>query len=374
MKKRYTSRLRASIAFIALMLLPGSCLEYSVTTSVNRDGSIVREYTVRGDSSDIFKGSLRIPSGNFWKITNGFEENDREKKASEKQYFYTASGKFNDVGELNEWLATDTRSNTIKIKVNLKKQFRWFYTYYQYTELYPMSFPFRNVPVDSFLTEIEQSFLTEDGRSVYSPAEKKWIWKTDALKFHYNHEDSVEIERMNESCNKKMELWITTAIVNEFNAIVKDHFVNDPRVEDMMQKMIQNTETILNKTYLVPDSTLTGNLIRIGDSLTGGTTLSELYLNDPMVFSSFERKLKSLEESDYSDEYEYNLSIPGQVYSTNAFGRERERLNWKFGPMLFFMKDFEMKAESRVANPWIMLVSGIVVAFLLMILVSRWRK
>ena len=41
---------------------------------------------------------------------------------------------------------------TIKPVVSLKKKFRWFYTYYEYSEVYPMTFPFQKIPVDSFLT------------------------------------------------------------------------------------------------------------------------------------------------------------------------------------------------------------------------------
>ena len=373
MKNRILHNLPGLIAIIILLLIPHSCLDYNVNTTINRDGSLVREYTVRGDSSDLFKGSLMIPSGNLWKITCGYEPKDKQNDASEKEYYYKASRKFKNVREFNEWLSSDTASGTIKIKVNLERHFRWFYTYYEYTERYPMSFPFRNAPVDSFLTTIEQSFLAEDGRIAYSPVEKKWIWKTDTMEFQYNHQDSIEKKNMDDHCDKKLELWMVTAIVSEFADIVKHNFIHDSTFSDISQKLSRHIGNIQYQMYMSNDSTLIRSLILMVDSLTQCRKLSDLYERNPLIFNDFKNKLRTVDEHDYTDEYVCNLSMPGQTYSTNAFQRGPIQLKWKFGPMQFFMKDFEMKAESRVANPWIMILTGLVAVMMIFILVVRRR-
>jgi hypothetical protein len=373
MKNRFITKLAGSIAVVALLLLPGSCLEYFVNTSVNRDGSITREYTVRGDSSSIFNGSLRIPSGIQWKISQRYEENDKKKDSSDKQYVYTASRKFETIKQFQDWLSSDTDSNTIKIQVNLKKHFRWFYTYFEYTETYPMSFPFRNVPVDSFLTETEQSVLTEDSHTVYSPVEKKWIWKSDTIEFKYNHADSIEMKNMEDRCGEKLELWMTSAIVSEFADIVKNIFAKDPSFSNIRLKLSQHIEMLRNKAFLSNDSTLTSTLILLVDSLTQTAKASELFAQNPSVLSDFENKLKIVDKNEYSDDYEYRLSMPGQVFSTNAIKRGPASLSWKFGPMRFFIKDFEMKAESRAANPWIMAFTLLLSVFLIWILFVKKR-
>ncbi len=86
-------------------------------------------------------------------------------------------GPLADIDELKAWLDTDTSIGTIKPDISLKKKFRWFYTYYEYSEIYPMTFPFQKIPVDSFLTGLEQSVIMDDDRTAYSADGKKLIWK-----------------------------------------------------------------------------------------------------------------------------------------------------------------------------------------------------
>jgi hypothetical protein len=370
MKSRFIANLARNIAVIAIMFLAGSCLEYTVNTTVNKDGSITREYIVTGDSSHIFDGSLMIPSGSQWHITGLFEDDNKQKDASDKQYTYTASRKFNNVAAFREWLASDTASNTIKIKVDLKRRFRWFYTYYEYTETYPMTFAFKKVPVDNLLTEIEQSVLMEDGRTVFSPIEKRMIWKRDTLSFKYNHADSVEMKRIHDYCDGKRDYWMAASIVTEFTDILKSNFINDPSIADITNELSQHIELIRDKAFSFDDSLLK-MLIFVGDSLTQSKKLSAFYMHNPLVFSDFEYKVKIVDEKDYSDDYEYYLNMPGQVYSTNAFERDLIRMKWKFGPMQFFMKDFEMKTESRVTNVWIMVFTAIFAVGLVLILIVK---
>jgi hypothetical protein len=199
------------------------------------------------------------------------------------------------------------------------------------------------------------------------------IWKGDTLSFQYNHADSVEIEKISDFCGEKLELWMTSAIVSEFADIVKSNSISDPSLSDITNKLSQHIAIIRKKAFSSGDSSVTKLLVFMGDSLTHSNKLSDFYTHNPQVFSDFEYKIKLVDEKDYSDDYEYSLSMPGQVFSTNAFKRDRIRLNWKFGPMQFFMKDFEMKAESRVANFWIMICTAIFAAGLLLILIVKRR-
>ena len=72
MKKIARNKGFRNLAIMVLLLLAGSCLDYTVTTTVNRDGSVMRKYKVRGDSAEIFKGSLMIPSGPEWKSSHSW--------------------------------------------------------------------------------------------------------------------------------------------------------------------------------------------------------------------------------------------------------------------------------------------------------------
>ncbi len=82
MKNYASQKVFRNFAILMLLIFTGSCLDYTVTTTVNRDGSIFRQYRVRGDSAEIFNGSLMIPSGPEWKISRNWEPKNRNDSLS----------------------------------------------------------------------------------------------------------------------------------------------------------------------------------------------------------------------------------------------------------------------------------------------------
>jgi hypothetical protein len=65
------------------------------------------------------------------------------------------------------------------------------------------------------------------------------------------------------------------------------------------------------------------------------------------------------------------LELPGKVYSTNSEKIELTDMEWHLEKMFFFMKDYEMKASSRVANPWIMVLSGLLAVGLIWVIFTK---
>ncbi|MBN1789370.1 MAG: hypothetical protein JW830_02660 [Bacteroidales bacterium] len=363
------------LAFSMLLILAGSCLDYTVKTRVNKDGSIYREYLVRGDSADVFQGSLRIPSGNPWQISHLYDHKDKDDSTSdESQYVYKASRTFKNQRELNQWMDSDTSRTTEKIRVSLKKSFRWFYTYYDYRETFPMSFPFQKIPVDSFLTELEQAVIKEDPRVAYSPAKRKMIWKKDTVEFQYNPKDSLEMKKIIEQCEEKTFRWMTASYVEEFISLLETHFGDNPATRQVRQLDDQLTDVVFKKTHFMSlDSLGVELLITLGDSLLGAGGLKELYAGNRAAFLPIREKLEHLDFLENTDDYYQSLTLPGTVFSTNADEVKGAQLNWDFSPESFMMKDYEMYATSRTANPWIISVTG-VLAVLLAIVLFLGRK
>jgi hypothetical protein len=373
--KNYSShKVFRNFAIFLLFLSMGSCLDYTVTTRVNRDGSIFRQYRVRGDSAKIFKGSLMIPSGTEWKISQNWgPKNEKDTLSGEKQYTYMASRTFRDIDELNSWLATDTAWGSLKPDIRLKKQFRWFYTYYTYSEIYPMSFPFQKVPVDSFLTGLEQSLIMDDDRTAYSADSNKLVWKVKGMEYKYTPADSVEMDKISESCEQKFIGWMNASIIEDYLGLLKKHFKEEAVVKDLSQKKeawkkAGVPKLDFNKNF---DFTSIEFLNKVGDSLAGSGRLQELYENNPEVFEEFNSKIRKVEDFGYDDSYTHILELPGKVYSTNSEKIELTDMEWHLEKMFFFMKDYEMKASSRVANPWIMVLSGLLAAGLIWVLFAR---
>jgi hypothetical protein len=349
-----------------------------VKTKVNKDGSIYREYLVRGDSADVFKGSLRIPSGNPWQISHFYDHKEKDDSASEKsQYVYSASRIFANVRELNAWMASDTSRKTEKTQISLKRSFRWFYTYFDYKETFPMSFPFQIIPVDSFLTDLEQAMVIYDTKVAYSPTERKMIWKKDTIAFQYSPEDSLEMKRISEQVDEKLLRWMTASLVEEFISLLEADFSEHPATKLIRQNADQFTDVIFKKKTFDADDFDSLNvqlLIAIGDSLIGSDDLKELYTDNQVVFIPISEKMKQMDLLEYTDDYFQSLTMPGTVFSTNADEVAGTLLSWDFEPESFMMKDYEMLASSRTANPWIMAVTGVLAVLLVIVLIMGRKR
>ena len=109
----------------------------------------------------------------------------------------------------------------------------------------------------------------------------------------------------------------------------------------------------------------------IGDSLTGSGRLQELYENNPEVFAEFDRKIRKAKDFGVEDSFTHTLGLPGRIFSTNSEKINLSEMEWKLEPMFFCMKDYEMKASSRAANPWIMVLSGLLAVGLIGVLFAR---
>jgi hypothetical protein len=373
MKKSFSGRGFRYPAIMVLLLLAGSCLDYTVTTRVNRDGSIFRNYRVRGDSSKIFDGSLMIPSGPEWKIGHNWSpKKENDSLSGEKQYTYEASRTFASIDELRSWLETDTSIGTIKPIVSLKKKFRWFYTYYEYSEVYPMTFPFQKLPVDSFLTEMEQSVIIDDGRTAYSTQDRTLIWSVKDSVYKYSPADSVEMNKIFEQSQQKLAKWINSSIIEDYIDVLNRHFRNEAVVKAITLKKENWKEAVDKKYDFKTSEFVTATLLNtIGDSLTGSGGLQELYLNNPEVFAEFDRKIRKAKDFGVEDSFTHTLSLPGKVFSSNSEKVNLSEMEWKLEPMYFALKDYEMKASSRAANPWIMVLSGLLALGLIGVIFSR---
>ena len=94
----------------------------------------------------------------------------------------------------------------------------------------------------------------------------------------------------------------------------------------------------------------------------------------PDVFGVFDLKFREIEKVVTTDSYRQYLSLPGTVYATNAEGDGATGMTWTFDSDSFFMKDYEMKASSRVPNRWIMVITSLIAVILVLMLIFMKRK
>jgi hypothetical protein len=277
--------------------------------------------------------------------------------------------------ELSDWLSADTSLEKVTVRVDLHKKFRWFYTYYEYSEVYPMSFPFNKIPVDSFLTELEQSIVRDDGKAVYSPVSGAMIWKKDTAAYQYSPADSAVMKRIAQTCEEKMIRWMTASCVEEFLGILESDFPDHPATNEIRQKSVEFAAAIFRKVPFFSIDTLdVAMLVSTGDSLIHGNALGEMYTGRPEAFKPVKNKLEQLDFLDNDDSYHQHLTLPGAVFLSNADEISDGVMLWNFAPEFFLMKDYEMKATSRAPNYWIMILTGIAAILMTGILIIKHKK
>ncbi len=90
-----------------------------------------------------------------------------------------------------------------------------------------MTFPFQKIPVDSFLTDMEQSVIMDDDRTAYSSRDKKLIWKVKDAEYKYTPADSIEMNKISEQCQQKLGRWMNASIIEDYLDVLNKHFKNE---------------------------------------------------------------------------------------------------------------------------------------------------
>jgi len=347
-----------AILFFTIIVLAVSftgCREITTTTRIFPDGSCERTIVVPGDSTvvdSVFAGPFPMPVDSTWKITYKMDSTFRtvdvgkgKKKERKDNKRILAQKQFQNVSALNRLYGTKRKDSLqVKVDVCLNKKFRWFNTFYQYTETIRPIVLFRNVPIKNFMTPEE-------------------------LSLYYIKEDTLHLD-------KKVDQWLWKAAF-----------------EDVFEALVYASETF-------PDKILTPEAIHaskdslfaafkradLGDNLESkklAIFLSKFYGNNAVnmwrpqldeVAKSIIRKQEFLMALD-TESYVNEIIMPGLIFDTNASTVEGNKAVWKFDGKRLFWENYVLRVESRVANPWaIWVTAGLFLAALAVLTVSFIRR
>ena len=164
-------------------------------------------------------------------------------------------------------------------------------------------------------------------------------------------------------------------MVQEYLDILNGHFGEDSAARMITQKKNIFRETMHRKFgFMSIDSITVDILAATADSLISSNRLQSLCRTNPDVFNVFDLKFRDIEKVVTTDSYRQNLSLPGTVYSTNAEDFGASGMTWTFDSDSFFMKDYEMKASSRVSNRWVITLTAMLAVFLVLTVIFARKK
>ena len=324
MKSKHAIRLL--LAAIALSLF--ACKEYNITTKINSDGSCERIITVKSDSKNGEGNDNLFPLDKTWKKTTSQNPDDSLK------YVETYSKKFNTVDDLNAWLK---KNSSFKIEAALENKFRWFYTYFTYTETYKMTNPFKQLPLENYFSKDEIKKL-KDGD-------------------------------INDELSKKLDKYGAACMLNElFDSLS----VEMKKYPEMNPGLLKENESRLSEVLSQSGDEFKTFMEEL-EKIYNTKTVWELEDETGRIIAAIEKKAAALWEIQSS--FTNNVVMPGLLLDTNSKQVEGNKLTWKIEAIYFTYTDYKMTAESRAANEWAMILTGcIALVFVLGIVYTAVKK
>ncbi|NOY38618.1 MAG: hypothetical protein GXO83_13710 [Chlorobi bacterium] len=333
---------------LLLLIIQGCITDQEVTTVFSTDGSCLRKVTFKSDEKKFDLSDLNIPVDSTWAVTV------RKDTADTSKFFIRAEKHFANVEELN-FLYDSLPHNFSGIQRNItwKVKFRWFYTFYDYTET--ISALFHQRPMSEFMTPEEIRYaLAEDDEK-------------DSL---FSNLDSTALEELDERVDEKGWKWIAACTFDEvFKGLLKtagEHPVGVFTVENLEKEKDSLLKRFEN---VAEDSAFNGYFART----FGIEDFDSLVNTYPDNFKTY-KELEDVVGRTFGEEYVNKIQLPGTLVYTNAEKTENGMLAWKIGSMKFLGEDYIMEAVTKKSNPWAFYIAIFVVLLAVMFWIVPLKK
>jgi len=322
------------ITTILIVFLMAGCKEISVRTKINTDGTVERTYSIESDSQkddNIFP--FQIDS--TWKV-------DVKENPESKKYLHTARKVYPSLNSLQSDSSLTLIYGRKKVKLEIDKKFRWFYTYYSYREAYQSLTIFNKIPMTDYFTDEEIKDIEAGNDTSY-------------LK------DKVEEWQQRNFYEVLYEMLYIKA--GEFNREELSQSMLKSKKEEIFKELV-NTKNNMNTEEVIKSLKVIFKTDAVNQWRSTIDEFNELIE-------------KELENISGGDKFVNDVILPGLVLNTNAKSIEGGKLTWQFTAEIFSMSDYEMYAESRTANEFAFIITAVLflgILTLLFLPVIRKRK
>jgi hypothetical protein len=363
---------RFYIIFAVAVLLFGSCekAEYNMYTKINTDGSCYREICTTADSvfmvGDTVKcNPLPILLDKYWIISWQYItpevhtnwpvknwRNDTIKK--DEKVSITVGRNYNSVEEMGSNFRFNNISwGKLNIKYNFEKKFRWFYTYYCYSEVYPEINKFKKIPLSKYLSNEEVEIYFK-GNTFFLEG--------------LNGEEMLDRLK---NISKSVNIWLNRNLYEESYQILSNNL-----------NLLENYSVSKTRFLSIKDSVYNTYICKVlnkEEPVEFGSELDPIKALDYYLKTNAFSKMESKNDTFLKNEFEhidlfteyfnkelnYSLEMPGKIINTNSKIYDGNKIIWKIDAYRFAVSDYKIYADSRKANVWAFIVSGIVLVLAL---------
>jgi hypothetical protein len=355
------------------VLFAASCSQPSdMLTVINSDGSCYREFTENADDA-FLSGNLSAENNPFpvavdstWEFVWSFRGSklrtdfplskavvdsidkivaDQVRIAgrlSKEHVIVFARRHYKSVEELDSTLKlkNSTEWSKIRVKHCLDKKFRWFYTYYDYRETYAKSALRLEIPIEEFMTKDEALF---------------WFTGTPNLLRGMN---GPEIRSYLGQIEDKYNKWITLNVWNaEYKVLLESYNGIDKKPVSKLQ-LQSLRDSIYNSKITTLDNF---DMEKALNSFFKTHVFSELWKDENTPLKKFEKNLDKQFSFLFSPAFNYKLIMPGEVTQAGNALVHGDTLVWELSSYQLIPADYIIEAQSRRANVWAFILTGLIV-------------
>lgn len=355
---------KSLIPILTICILAVSCTNQDeMLTVIKPGGSCYREFVNTADSAFISGDTAKsnpfpVDLDSCWKIswsyltpeihTNWPVKNWKwEKGDTAKKITVTAIRDFADVKEMGDKFRFKKSHEWHSFKSNcqLEKNFRWFYTYYTYTEIYPKIKTFDNVPFSKYMTPDEASF---------------WFsGKPDLLKGM----NGIEIREYIGDLENKYNSWFGHNLWNiEYKTLLVNYGLLEPKPISKQRLEHARDSVFAKNMSFNKNGDMDLKMDQCLDNYFKTTAFSTLWNKEGNPMKKFEDNLDSLQFIEYfTKSVDYKLLLPGDIVEPGNAVVHGDTLHWRLTAYRMVYSDYEIAAESRKANVWAFIISGLIV-------------
>ena len=230
--------------------------------------------------------------------------------------------------------------SSFKVKHLLDTKFRWFYTYYRYTETYPKIATNFNIPIEKYMTKDEALFW--------------FTGKPDLLEGM----NGVEIREYVGGLEDNFHKWFNKNLWDAEYKVLLGNYDKIARIQVSKQRLTSLRDTIFNaKVNKAEDF----KMEQILDDYFKTIVFSSYWKTEDCPMAKFEQDFSSrLIVPLFSNTFTYKLIMPGVVTEKNNAVIHGDTLVWNLTAYRMMPSDYIIEAQSRKANIWAFILTGII--------------
>lgn len=359
--------MKAKHLFIATVLLLSitSCdTYYRMTSKIENDGSIYREVYALGDSAfsagDRTHNPFLFQIDADWKVENldstiqfNFWGKNEKLNVKVARKIPVVDGEYFTVSREKEY----TRPLAVPHE-QLKKNFRWFYTYYIYTATYQELPDKGPVPLSNYLNKEEQAIWLRGDNAAY-----------DGL-------NGIELNDKLDNIEAKFGEWYQRSMY-EISWEVIRHFTSQQGDTAYIHRLDELKEAVYNKFLAKQDSWEDADAEQVCnffDEVCRTEYFSELYKADKEDIDAMgEEKIQVANLFYHTIQFE--VTMPGRILSTNGrLLKDNNTAIWKIDGFRLLAGDYVLRADSRVINYQAFGITLLVILAALVVFVKLYRR